>query len=110
VLIARALTQETPVIVMDEPTASLDFGNQARVLVEVKRLKEQGFGIILSTHDPDHAFAIGDRVILIHRGRAIASGAPEVVLTERQLEDVYGVPVMLETLSDGRVTCVPKLI
>ncbi len=69
VLIARALAQETRVLVMDEPTASLDFGNQALVLSEVAGLAADGLTVVLSTHDPDHAFAIGTRVALLHDGR-----------------------------------------
>ena len=57
-LIARALAQEAPAIVMDEPTASLDFGNQVVVLAEVKRLAAQGLTIVLSTHDPDHVLVV----------------------------------------------------
>ena len=108
-LIARALAQDAPAIVMDEPTASLDFGNQALVLTEVKRLAQRGLGIVLSTHDPDHAFAIGSRVLLLHEGCVVADGAPGEVLTRQQLEQVYGVPVAIETLAGGRVTCVPAL-
>jgi iron complex transport system ATP-binding protein len=72
VLIARALAQEPKILVMDEPTASLDFGNQVLVLNHVRELARQGIGIILSTHDPDHAFACADRVALLHEGRLIA--------------------------------------
>ena len=108
-LIARALAQDAPTIVMDEPTASLDFGNQALVLREVRRLAERGLGIVLSTHDPDHAFAIGNRVLVLHDGRVVADGAPRDVLTRQRLEEVYGVPVAIETLADGRVTCLPQL-
>jgi iron complex transport system ATP-binding protein len=108
-LIARALAQDVPCIVMDEPTASLDFGNQALVLREVTRLAQRGLGIVLSTHDPDHAFAIAGRVLLLHEGRVIADGPPREVLTANRLEDVYGVPVAIETLSGGRLTCVPSL-
>jgi iron complex transport system ATP-binding protein len=108
-LIARALVQDAPAIIMDEPTASLDFGNQALVLSEVKRLARGGLGIVLSTHDPDHAFAAGSRVLLLHDGRVVADGAPKDVLTKARLEQVYDVPVDIETLADGRVTCVPQL-
>src|SRR5262249_21665140 len=66
-LIARALAQDAPAIVMDEPTASLDFGNQVVVLSEVKRLAARGLAVLLSTHDPDHAFSISDRVALLDR-------------------------------------------
>ncbi len=66
VLIARALAQETPLLVMDEPTASLDFGNQALVLREIRRLVAQGLGIVISTHKPDHAFAFAPPATLPH--------------------------------------------
>jgi iron complex transport system ATP-binding protein len=108
-LIARALAQEAPSIVMDEPTASLDFGNQALVLREVARLARSGLGIVLSTHHPDHAFAIATRVLLLHDGRVIADGPPREVLTRQRLEQVYGVAVSVDTLADGRISCVPLL-
>lgn len=106
-LIARALAQEAPVIIMDEPTASLDFGNQVVVLSEVKRLASQGLTIVLSTHDPDHAFSVGDRVALLDGGRLIAQGAPRDVLTPERLRTVYGVSVVVEQLSQGQTVCAP---
>ncbi len=109
VMIARALAQETPILVMDEPTASLDFGNQMRVLEEVARLAEDGFCIVLSTHDPDHAFAVGSKVVLMHDGRILTSGAPVDALTPEALSAVYGITVSVETLPDGRRICVPPL-
>jgi iron complex transport system ATP-binding protein len=108
-LIARALAQEAPSIVMDEPTASLDFGNQALVLREVARLARGGLGIVLSTHQPDHAFAIASRVLLLHDGRVVADGPPREVLTRQRLEQVYGVPVSLDPLPGGRLSCTPLL-
>ena len=56
-------------LVMDEPTASLDFGNQVRVLSEIKTLAKRGIAVILSTHDPDQAFVCAQRVAILHRGR-----------------------------------------
>ena len=109
VLIARALAQEAPLMVMDEPTASLDFGNQALLLAEITRLAGEGLGILLSTHDPDQALAVGTRVALMKAGRIIASGAPADVLTGPGLSDVYGVPVSVERLASGRAVCVPSL-
>lgn len=106
-LIARALAQEAPAIIMDEPTASLDFGNQVVVLSEVKRLAAQGLTIVLSTHDPDHAFSVGDRVALLDGGRLIAQGAPRDVLTPARLRAVYGVSVVVEQLSQGQTVCAP---
>ena len=108
-LIARALAQAAPLIVMDEPTASLDFGNQALVLREVRALAARGYGIVLSTHDPDHAFACARRVALLHGGRLMAQGAPAEVLTAARLEQVYGVPVLVERLASGHTVCAPNL-
>jgi iron complex transport system ATP-binding protein len=107
VLIARALAQETPALVMDEPTASLDFGNQAIVLREIAALAKSGLTIILSTHDPDHAFAIGTRVALLHEGNILCAGSPEKALTADALSTVYGVPVQVERAPSGRITCLP---
>jgi iron complex transport system ATP-binding protein len=89
-LIARALAQAAPLLVMDEPTASLDFGNQVRVLDQV-------------THDPDQAFQCADRVALLRGGDLIAQGAPEAVLTREHLRELYGVEVEVTevSLADG---------
>ncbi len=106
-LIARALVQDAPAIVMDEPTASLDFGNQVLVLKEVARLAKSGLGIVLSTHDPDHAFAIADRVALLSDGGLVATGSADDVLRPERLEAVYGVKVEIETLRSGQRVCAP---
>jgi iron complex transport system ATP-binding protein len=70
-LVARALAQEPKILVMDEPTASLDFGNQVRVLSEIKTLAGRGIAVILSTHDPDQAFLCAHRVAILQKGRRI---------------------------------------
>ncbi len=106
-LIARSLAQAAPAIIMDEPTSSLDFGNQAMVLSEVRRLAASGLAIVLSTHDPDHAFSIGHRVALLHEGRLLAQGTPREVLTPARLQSVYRVPVVVEQLSGGQTICAP---
>ncbi|WP_206050351.1 ABC transporter ATP-binding protein [Oceaniglobus ichthyenteri] len=113
VLIARALAQEAHLIVMDEPTASLDFGNQAQVLAQISTLARdgaaQGCGIILSTHDPDQAFALNAQVLLMKDGNRQAQGAAHTVLTDANLSKVYGIPVSIETTSSGRKVCLPSL-
>ena len=113
VLIARALAQEAALIVMDEPTASLDFGNQAQVLAKITNLvrnaSEAGHGVILSTHDPDQAFALDARVLLMKNGRTHAEGSASEVLTGENLSDVYGIPVTVETTGSGRRVCLPSL-
>jgi iron complex transport system ATP-binding protein len=106
-LVARALAQDAPAVVMDEPTASLDFGNQVTVLAQVRQLAARGLTVLLSTHDPDHAFSIGNRVALLHEGRLLDQGKPEAVLTASRLESVYGVGVTVEQLATGQTVCAP---
>ncbi|GJD93456.1 ABC transporter ATP-binding protein [Methylobacterium iners] len=110
VLIARALAGEPRLLVMDEPTASLDFGNQARVLERVRRLSEAGIGVILSTHDPDHAFLCADRVALLHGGRLVALGSPDATVTRENLRLLYGIEVAVVPLpGHARSVCAPVL-
>jgi iron complex transport system ATP-binding protein len=99
VLLARALAQEPQFIVLDEPTASLDFGNQGKVMREIRALATAGHGVLFTTHDPNHALRAADRAYLLRDGTRIAEGAVGTVLTRAQLEDLYGAPV--EILTDG---------
>lgn len=92
VLIARALAQQAPVLVMDEPTASLDFGNQRLVLREIESLKARGVAVLLSTHQPEHALRVADRAVLLGGGRVHALGPTHTVLTSQALAALYGVP------------------
>jgi len=101
-LIARALATEARSIVMDEPTANLDFGNQARVLREVARLKDAGKSVLLCTHDPDHALEVADRVLLLRAGQVQALGPVPEVLTSANLSALYGLPVEV-TISGVRL-------
>jgi len=108
VLIARALAQEPRLLVMDEPTASLDFGNQLRVLDQISALAKRGMAVVLSTHDPDHVFLCGDRAALLRDGRLVALGPPAEVVTEAALGALYGVEVEVVELPDHQThTAVP---
>lgn len=91
VLIARALAQEPALLVMDEPTASLDFGNQIRVLAQITALRAQGMAVLLSTHQPEHALRVADRIALLGQGRLLAVGAPRATATPQALAALYGV-------------------
>ncbi|MHA7601089.1 ABC transporter ATP-binding protein [Alicycliphilus sp. T452] len=90
-LIARALAQEPALLVMDEPTASLDFGNQIRVLEHIERLRAEGMAVLMTTHQPEHALRIADRIALLGGGRLQAIGAPRATATPAQLAALYGV-------------------
>lgn len=110
-LIARALAQRAALMVMDEPTASLDFGNQVRVLDLIAALARGGIGVLFSTHDPDHAFLVADRAALLKDGALLALGTPEAAITEASLHALYGVEVRIAELAeDGRTrrVCLPR--
>jgi iron complex transport system ATP-binding protein len=98
VLLARALAQEPRFVVLDEPTASLDFGNQGKVMREIRALAAAGHGVLFTTHDPNHALRAADRAYLLRAGARIAEGAVGTVLTRERLAELYGAPV--ETLTD----------
>jgi iron complex transport system ATP-binding protein len=111
-LIARALATEATHLLMDEPTANLDFGNQALILDEVARLKACGAAVLFSTHHPDHALRIADRVVMLRGGAVLAAGATSATLNSENLSALYGRPIdVLEVVSpDGtsRRTCVAR--
>lgn len=110
-LIARALAQEARLVIMDEPTANLDFGNQVRVLERIRALAGEGIGVLLSTHDPDHAFLCADRVAMLHHGSLMACGMTADVMTTDHLQKLYGVEVVVTSvaLAQGRTrkVCLP---
>jgi iron complex transport system ATP-binding protein len=99
VLLARALAQEPQFIVLDEPTASLDFGNQGKVMREIRTLAASGHGVLFTTHDPNHAMRAADRAYLLRDGQRIADGNVAEVLTREQLVELYRAPV--EKLTDA---------
>jgi iron complex transport system ATP-binding protein len=106
-LVARALAQEPRVLVMDEPTSSLDFGNQVRVLGHVRRLAASGIAVLMSSHQPDHALQCADRALLLGEGKALALGAPREVITPESLKRLYGVDVRIVENPGGAHTCLP---
>jgi len=89
VLLARALAQEPRFIVLDEPTASLDFGNQGKVMNEIQALAKSGHGVLFTTHDPNHALRAADRAYLLRDGVRITDGPAAIVLNREQLKALY---------------------
>lgn len=101
VMIARAIAQGAEVIVMDEPTASLDFANRIRVGAAIRQLAAQGVAVILSSHDPDQAAQLGDDALLVGRGGVLAAGPVAQVMTPENLSVLYDIPVRRDVLADG---------
>lgn len=111
VLIARALVQKPDFLIMDEPTASLDFGNQIKVLHQIKKLVREGnMGIIMTTHFPNHAFFCASKVAVMGKDNTFSVGSADEVITEDYLKKVYGVAVKIITVGEqdgGTKVCVP---
>lgn len=116
VMIARALAQATPMIIMDEPTAHLDFRHELVIMETVARLvREKGIAIIMATHFPNHAFyfqnnGVATRVALLHEGSFLAAGAPGDILSERNMELLYGVRAKLLTCEAGSAGTMKQII
>jgi iron complex transport system ATP-binding protein len=115
-LIARALAQQASVLVMDEPTASLDYGNQVRMLRLIKSLAASGHTILMTSHFPNHAFDCANQTALMKDGRIVEKGQPDIVISDASLSALYGVDVRVVTASVGDdqesgtvKVCVPML-
>lgn len=112
VLLARALVQRSRILIMDEPTANLDFGNQFRVMEHVGALVREGYTVIVSVHDPNLVLGHATRVLVLEGGRMVADGAPADVMTESALSELYGIPVRRGLVDAGgcsRYVCVPEV-
>lgn len=111
VLIARAICQSAAVLVMDEPAASLDYANHQLLMEVIADLAGSGYCVVMSTHSPEHPFAIGTKALLMKDGRAAGFGPPKEVITPRSLEAVYGMEMDVATLRDRygveRTICLP---
>ena len=111
VLIARALAQKAPVLMLDEPTANLDFGNQLLVLEQARALAREGYTVIQTTHHPEQSYMFSDRILAIQKGRVLKEGRPKDVLTEDTLRALYGVEATVVSLyGDQASICIPAHI
>jgi iron complex transport system ATP-binding protein len=107
-LIARALAQGADTIIMDEPTSALDYGHQVRLLEQLAKLAQNGLTCIKSTHTPEHALWVSDRVVMLQNGQVIADGHPREQITPENLHRLYRVNVTSVMTSDGWPAYVPS--
>jgi iron complex transport system ATP-binding protein len=105
--LARALVQEAGILVLDEPASSLDFGNQHRLLEEIRLLARKGLTILMSTHAPNHALELNGDVLLIKGGRLVARGKASETITATSLKELYGIDVEILEGPGGRRACIP---
>ena len=107
VFLARVLCQKPDMLILDEPTSHLDFGNQIKLLEIIDNLAKSGLSIIMSSHFPDHAFLSSTKVAIMKDKRFIDFGTPEDVVTEENLKKAYSIDVKLIELDNKRQVCVP---
>ena len=105
-LIARALAQGAGVFIMDEPVNGLDYGNQMRLLHGIKGLAAEGLTFVITTHFPDHALMIADRVVLFKEGAVMADGPPVRTITREAIFMLYRIEVNVVPMNGSRV-CMP---
>lgn len=108
VLLARALVQDAKILVMDEPTSNLDFGNQIKVMIQIRNLAKEGYTIIQSTHNPDQTFLFSDKIIAMKGGRIIKYGKPDDIISNELIQSLYDVDVEIQSLYNDKIrVCIP---
>lgn len=107
VSMARVLAQDTPLLLLDEPTAVLDIGQQERFLAVARALVDEGRGVVAVLHDLNVAMRFASRVVVLHEGRCVANGEPRSVLTPALLSNVYHQKIRVENTTDGRPVIFP---
>ena len=106
VLIARALAQEAPILILDEPTSHLDFRNQITILRKVRHIvRQKGLTVLMTLHDPNLAMQFSDRVVMMCDGRILAENAPQAALTRENLLEMYGIGVSVISHNGTRIIC-----
>ena len=104
--IARVLTQEPEILILDEPTSRLDFGNQIRTLNIIKNLSKKGLSIIMTSHFPDHAFISSHKVAIMKNKKFMEIGTPKDVISSENMKSTYGINVKILDIGE-RLACIP---
>ncbi len=111
VLIARALAQNAPILLLDEPTANLDFGNQLLVLEQTRALTAEGYTIIQTTHNPEQSYLFSDRVLALQGGKVLTEGTPAEVITSETMAALYQTDTEVLPLYEDQVrVCIPAWV
>jgi iron complex transport system ATP-binding protein len=109
VAIARVIVQKPSVILLDEPTSHLDFGNQMKVLKMLRRMADDGYGVVMTTHNPDHVLLLDDQVAVLDQGGKLTFGMGREILNEEFLSNLYGTKLRLFDIDElGRRVCVAQ--
>ena len=108
VLIARALMQDAGLLILDEPTSFLDYGNQLLVLERVEDLVRQGYSCIYSTHNPDLALSHSTRAVVMKDGVIVFDDKPASLFGTNVLSNVYGRKIEIARTENGGMVCIPQ--
>lgn len=109
VLIARAIAQNAKIILMDEPSSSLDFSNKFHVVNMVKNLTKEGFCIIQSTHEPEQAYIYSDKILALHDGNVLAFGKPKDIICNSIISKLYDINVNVYSIENDKMRiCIPN--
>ena len=110
-VLARALVQDAKILMLDEPTASLDFGNQLLVLTEIRQLSREGYTVVQTTHNPEHAYSFSDRILTLKDGEVFRCGTPDEVIVPEVIGEIYGLDVKISSLYADKVrVCTPAFL
>ena len=107
VMCARALAQKAPILLFDEPTSSLDWGNQIRTLENIRRLTKEGYLAIVSTHNLEQALNYASRIVMLCDGKLVADASPQELAMQGSLSSFYGLDVSVERIR-GHYVCIPQ--
>lgn len=107
VFFARVIAQEPSILVLDEPTSHLDFGNQLKTLDIISTLADDGLSVIMTSHFPDHAFISSNKVAIMKDKNFMAVGKPDEVINQENMEKAYGIHVAIVEIDPDRKICVP---
>lgn len=109
VLLARAIAQETPVLFLDEPVSNLDFGNHAKLISYIRKFVHMGKLVIMTTHDPDHAFLPESNVLIIKDNKIMLKGYGKKVIDEKIIKTIYNVDNHIYDFDNKRKTCIADI-
>ena len=103
VLIARALTQQPCLLLLDESTTHLDLHNKAQVRILIQQLQQQGVSILMTTHEPELAIELASYVVFMNHGRMLYAGSAKDAFTSERLSQLYQLPVHVMQMADRKV-------
>lgn len=108
-MIARSIVCHPKTLLFDEPTAHLDYGNQLNVLRLIKKLSNEGYAIVITTHNPDHAMLLGGLAAILDKEGNLSVDHVDVIINEKLLKNVYNADLKLIKVPElSRTACVPS--